>query len=265
MSIRLFLVALLGVIFGAGCAATPFSAVSRSKGIPIVELPDEPNDPRFAFDQKAGYAGDYEFIGRSGGTVTISGMLYNGRSFEEQPQEQFLLPCPIGFPFSPYWLRLKQPLLALPPCSVEWWDYPDKKLAGAYRIQGRLETRTIEEREVYELVPMSIEEVKHRKGMQLLCKTSTQREWAKISQHKPKGLSRYGRASPMRLGDFVRRIEPRLLCASFEGRQHLFLCAAGRVGAAGDIETIARVYCLISLRRSKVLRFYIESSSHALE
>jgi hypothetical protein len=202
-------------------------------------------------------------LGKAGDTVEVFGMLYNARTYVEDPQRQMLVCSDPGVPFRRTWLGLVEPIRELPACDAE---FPDlwKRFVAPYRIRGQLVVHEADGSEVVRVIAAQSDPLVIPDAVPGACVQTAKACWHEISGRFAnipwKWSQRY-----VKLGEFVKMIEPRLLAVSHDGTELLYQCAEGNYLMPVPAESIARVYCLYDLAAQRVIRIYVESRTRALD
>ena len=227
------------------------------------------------FDKKSPRKLDYQGLGKVGDSITLHGVLRNARKWADSRQEQWLVCSVRDEPFCGYWIRLAKPVLMLPPCDVEFADPPGKSIVGPYRMTGTLGVGwtdpklTCSRDKYFQLADVKFEELRIPGNVSRSCAKAVREHWDRIGRATVgvgfPSTAEARNSSRLPLSEFVRQHEPILLRLSVDGRQALYCCAEGRKYLSWHGEALARVYCLIDLRKATPVRLYVETHTYPLE
>lgn len=202
-------------------------------------------------------------LGKAGESLEVFGILYNARTNAEDPQRQMLVCSDPSAPFRRTWLRLVEPVQKLPACDAEFVDLW-KRFVEPYRMRGRLVVHHSDGSDVYRLIATQAKPLTIGSHVTAACVQTLQNRWGEMSDliaNIPwKWSQRY-----VKLGEFVKLIEPRLLAMSRDGSELLYQCAEGTFLLPVPAESTARIYCLYDLEIQAVMRIYVESRTQALD
>jgi len=193
--------------------------------------------------------------------TTMYGVLYNRRSFEESSQSQALISSASGVPYSSTFIPLSKPILKLPAYYHKFADPPGTNSVGIYKITGKV--RRSKKKDGIVLDFSKAEQVRIDSDVVKLTKEAFATNWPRIANHAtPEYLDV---DAPVKLGAFVKPIEPVVTTTTIDGKCYLFACAEGRAYLSWHGECRACVYCLIDVEKMQVKRFYVTSASYGLE
>ena len=212
------------------------------------------------FDLGPGQLPPLPRLALAGKRGSVCGMLCNVRFFEESPQRQCLLSFPPGRPLAQYTIELSKPIRKLPASYPQFTDPPDKNLAGLYSIIGRLDAG---QGNTYRLTVVRAEPMKVDAKIMRLCEKTVADRWPELAPCRPSVPKESPR--PPSLGEFVKRVKPRLMGVSVDGGQLLLICALGRALLPIHAEVHARVYCHVDVKAKAVLGIYVRSGTTMLE